>query len=82
MWSSGASHGLVAGASDFSPGEELLHDLNVGSWLPAFWQVAEASSNFQRLRKMFFDIFFAMHLHVCVCYMFKFGVGGLPVPRT
>ena len=81
MWSSGASPGLIAGTSDFLSGEEVLHDLNGRSWLPAFWQVAEASSNFRRLRKYFF-YFWAMHLRVCVCYMSKFGVGGVPVLTT
>ena len=80
--SSGASPELIAGTSDFPPGEEVLHDLNGRSWLPAFWQVAEASSNFRRLRKYFFNYFWAMHLRVCVCYMSKFGAMRLPVPRT
>ena len=44
-WGSGASPGLVAGTSDFPGGKEVLHDLNGRSWLPAFWQVAEATSN-------------------------------------
>ena len=80
--SSGASPELIAGTSDFPPGEEVLHDLNGRSWLPAFWQVAEASSNFRRLRKYFFCYFWAMHLRVCVCYMSEFGAGGVPVLTT
>ena len=74
--SSGASPGLIAGASEFPRGEEVLHDLNGRSWLPAFWQVAEASSNFRWLRKICFCYFCAMRLRGRVCYMFKFGAGG------
>ena len=65
----------------FLPGEEVRHDLNGRSWLPAFWQVAEASSIFRRLRKPFVCYFFAMRLRVCVCYMSKFGAGRLLAPR-
>ena len=82
MQSSGASPGLIAGTSDFPSGEEVLHDLNGRSWLPAFWQVAEASSNFRSLRKIFFCYFCVMRLRGCVCHMINFGVGVGPAART
>ena len=71
----GASPGLIAGASEFPRGGEVLHDLNGRSWLPVFWQVAEATSNFRwfRIKK---KSICAMHLRVNVCYMFKFGAGA------
>ena len=77
-----ASPGLIAGASDFTYREEVLHDLNGRSWLPAFWQVAEASSNFRWLRKICFCYFCVMRLRGCVCHMLKFGVGVGPAPKT
>ena len=80
--SSGASPGLIAGTSDFPSGEEVLHDLNGRSWLPAFWQVAEATSNFRWLSFIVFCYFCAMRLRVCVYYMFNFGAGGVPVLTT
>ena len=80
--SSGASPELIAGTSDLPPGEEVLHDLNGRSWLPAFWQVAEATSNLRWAQKIIFCYFCAMRLRVCVCYMLKFGAGGFPLRWT
>ena len=66
--SSGASPGLIAGSSEFPRGKEVLHDLNERSWLPAFWQVAEASSNFRSLRKICFLFLCDAPSWVCLSY--------------
>ena len=66
---SGASPGLIAGASEFPLGEEVFYGLNGRSWLPAFWQVVEANSNFRQLNKIYIYFFFC-DAPSCVCLLY------------
>ena len=56
-----------------------------GSWLPTFWQVAETSSTFRKLRFCcccYCCCFCVMRLRGCVCYMLKFFFGGPDTQNT
>ena len=58
VWSSGASPGLIAGASDFPDGQEVLHDLNGRSWLPAFLAGCRGDFKFAMGSENYFFVIF------------------------
>ena len=77
---SGASPGLIAGASEFPRGEGVLHDLNGSLDYRHFGRLRKRVQIFGGSEKKIKNC--AMRLRVCVCYMFKFNAGGFPVRWT